>query len=49
MFHFAAPAAMPKIWQQGEGHDPRLAIWAEVGKGAYFSKHPMYGYAYKYG
>jgi hypothetical protein len=48
MFHFAPPAVMTKIWQQGEGHDPRLSNWAEVGKGAYFSKHPMYGYAYKY-
>jgi len=48
MFHFAPPAAMTKIWQQGEGHDPRLSNWAEVGKGAYFSTHPMYGYAYKY-
>ncbi len=49
MFHFAHPAVMTKIWQEGEGHDPRLSNWAEVGKGAYFSKHPMYGYAYKYG
>jgi hypothetical protein len=48
MFHFADPAVMTKIWQQGEGHDPRLSTWAEVGKGAYFSKHPMYGYAYKF-
>jgi serine/threonine protein kinase len=48
MFHFADPAVMTKIWQQGEGHDPRLSNWAEVGKGAYFSKHVMYGYAYKY-
>jgi hypothetical protein len=48
MFHFADPAVMTKIWQQGEGHDPRLSIWAEVGNGAYFSKHAMYGYAYKY-
>jgi hypothetical protein len=23
-------------------------VWAEVGKGAYFSEHVMYGYAYKY-
>ena len=48
MFHYAEPAVMTKIWQEGEGHDPRLSNWAEVGKGAYFSKHPMYGYAYKY-
>jgi serine/threonine protein kinase len=48
MFHFAPAAVMAKIWQQGEGHDPRLSQWAEVGKGAYFSKHVMYGYAYKY-
>jgi WD40 repeat protein len=48
MFHFADPAVMTKIWQQGEGHDPRLSIWAEVGNGAYFAKHAMYGYAYKY-
>jgi serine/threonine protein kinase/WD40 repeat protein len=48
MFHFAPPAVITKIWQEGEGHDPRLSNWAEVGKGAYFSKHPMYGYAYKY-
>jgi ribosomal protein L13E len=48
MFHFADPSVMTKIWQQGEGHDPRLSTWAEVGKGAYFSTHPMYGYAYKY-
>jgi uncharacterized protein YjbI with pentapeptide repeats len=48
MFHYAEPAVMTKIWQQGEGHDPRLSNWAQVGKGAYFSKHPMYGYAYKY-
>ncbi len=33
---------------QGAGFDPRLANWAEVGKGAYFSQHIMYGYAYKY-
>ena len=33
---------------QGAGFDPRLANWAEVGKGAYFSQHVMYGYAYKY-
>ena len=32
---------------QGAGFDPRLANWAEVGKGAYFSQHVMYGYAYK--
>ena len=33
---------------QGAGFDPRLSNWAEVGKGAYFSEHLMYGYAYKY-
>jgi hypothetical protein len=48
MFHFALPAVMTKIWQEGEGHDPRLSNWAEVGKGAYFSKHVMYGYAYNH-
>jgi serine/threonine protein kinase len=48
MFHFAEPAVMTKIWQQGEGHDPRLSNWAEVGKGAYFAKHVIYCYAYKY-
>jgi serine/threonine protein kinase len=48
MFHFAHPAVMTKIWQEGDGHDFRLSNWAEVGKGAYFSAHPMYGYAYKY-
>jgi serine/threonine protein kinase len=48
LFHFADPAVMTKIWQEGEGHDPRLSNWAEVGKGAYFSKHVMYGYAYNY-
>jgi serine/threonine protein kinase/GTPase SAR1 family protein len=47
-FHFASPFVMKKIWQEGEGHDPRLSNWAEVGKGSYFSKHPMYCYAYKY-
>jgi hypothetical protein len=36
------------IRSQGAGFDPRLANWAEVGKGAYFSQHVMYGYAYKY-
>jgi hypothetical protein len=46
MFHFAPAPVIPKIWQEGEGHDPRLSNWAEVGKGAYFSKHVMYGYAY---
>jgi serine/threonine protein kinase len=48
MFHFAKPEVMTKIWQEGDGHDPRLSNWAEVGKGAYFSKHVIYGYAYKY-
>jgi hypothetical protein len=33
---------------QGAGFDPRLSNWAEVGKGAYFSEHLMYGYAYKF-
>jgi serine/threonine protein kinase/ribosomal protein L13E len=48
LFHFASDFVIPKIWQEGEGHDPRLSVWAEVGKGAYFSEHVMYGYAYKY-
>jgi serine/threonine protein kinase len=48
VFHFASDSVVSKIWQEGEGHDPRLSNWAEVGKGAYFSKHVMYGYAYKY-
>jgi serine/threonine protein kinase len=48
LFHFASPFVMQKIWQEGQGHDPRLSVWAEVGKGAYFSEHVMYGYAYKY-
>ena len=48
MFHFADPAVMTKIWQQGEGHDPRLSQWADVGKGSYFSTHPIIGYAYKF-
>jgi serine/threonine protein kinase len=48
MFHFAPAPVIPKIWQEGEGHDPRLSNWAEVGKGAYFSKHVMYGYAYSH-
>jgi hypothetical protein len=48
MFHYApSPEVIAKIWEQGEGHDPRLSNWAEVGKGAYFSTHPIYGYAYK--
>ncbi len=42
IFHFAPPAVMTKIWQEGEGHDPQLSNWVEVGKGAYFSKHLMY-------
>jgi serine/threonine protein kinase len=48
LFHFPSDLVIPKIWQEGEGHDPRLSVWAEVGKGAYFSEHVMYGYAYKY-
>jgi serine/threonine protein kinase/ribosomal protein L13E len=48
LFHFPSDFVIPKIWQEGEGHDPRLSVWAEVGKGAYFSEHVMYGYAYKY-
>jgi serine/threonine protein kinase len=48
LFHFAPPAAVTKIWQEGEGHDPRLSNWAEIGKGAYFSEHVIYGYAYKF-
>jgi serine/threonine protein kinase len=48
LFHFASDFVIPKIWQEGEGHDPRLSVWAEVGKGAYFSEHVMYGYAYKH-
>lgn len=48
LFHFAPEAIIPKIWQEGEGHDPRLSVWAEVGKGSYFSEHLMYGYAYNF-
>jgi serine/threonine protein kinase len=48
LFHFPHPDATAKIWQQGDGHDPRMSLWAEVGKGAYFSEHVIYGYAYKY-
>jgi len=48
LFHYCREEIIPKIWQQGEGHDPRLSVWAEVGKGAYFSEHLIYGYAYKY-
>jgi len=48
LFHFAPELIVPKIWQEGEGHDPRLSVWAEVGKGAYFSEHLMYGYAYNF-
>jgi serine/threonine protein kinase len=48
LFHFAPDHVIPKIWQTGEGHDPRLSVWAEVGKGAYFSEHLMYGYAYAF-
>lgn len=48
LFHFPHPDAVAKIWQQGDGHDPRMSIWAEVGKGAYFSEHVIYGYAYNY-
>jgi hypothetical protein len=46
LFHFCSPFVIEKIWKEGEGHDPRLSNWAEVGKGAYFSEHAMYGYAY---
>lgn len=48
LFHFAHPDAISKIWQDGEGHDPRLSTRAEVGKGSYFSKHALYGYAHNY-
>lgn len=48
LFHFAPDHVIPKIWQTGEGHDPRLSVWAEVGKGAYFSEQIMYGYAYAF-
>jgi hypothetical protein len=48
LFHFPSDSAIQKIWQEGEGHDPRLSVWTEVGKGAYFFEHVMYGYAYKY-
>jgi hypothetical protein len=48
LFHFCPESIIPKIWQEGEGHDPRLSQWAEVGKGAYFSEHVIYGYAYKF-
>jgi serine/threonine protein kinase len=48
LFHFAPDFVIPKIWQEGEGHDPRLSNWAEVGKGSYFSEHLMYGYAYNF-
>lgn len=48
LFHFASDIVIPKIWKEGEGHDPRLSIWAEVGKGAYFAEHVMYPYAYNY-
>jgi serine/threonine protein kinase len=48
MFHFTPDNLIPKIWQEGEGHESRLSVWAEVGQGAYFSKHVMYGYAYKH-
>jgi hypothetical protein len=47
LFHSPHPSAMTKIWQEGEGHDPRLSQWAEVGKAAYFSEHIIYGCAYK--
>ncbi len=48
LFHFCPDIVIPKIWQEGEGHDTRLSQWAEVGKGAYFSEHVIYGYAYKF-
>jgi hypothetical protein len=32
VFHFASDFVIPKIWQEGERHDPRLSLWAEVGK-----------------
>ena len=48
LFHFCPEIVIPKIWQEGEGHDTRLSQWAEVGKGAYFSDHVIYGYAYKF-
>lgn len=48
LFHFCPEIVIPKIWQEGEGHDTRLSQWAEVGKGAYFSEHVIYGYAYKF-
>jgi len=48
LFHVCPEKIIDKIWQDGEGHDPRLSVWAEVGKGAYFSEHLMYGYAYTY-
>jgi serine/threonine protein kinase len=48
LFHFCPESIIPKIWQEGDGHDPRLSQWAEVGKGAYFSEHVIYGYAYRF-
>jgi serine/threonine protein kinase len=48
LFHFCPDDVIPMIWEQGDGHDPRMSRWAEVGQGAYFAEHPMYGYAYKY-
>ena len=26
LFHFASDFVIPKIWQEGEGHDPRLSV-----------------------
>jgi hypothetical protein len=37
-----------KAWKEGDANDPRLSNLAEVGKGEYFFKHAMYGYAYKF-
>jgi serine/threonine protein kinase len=49
VFHLASDFVIPKIWEAGEGVETRLAQWSEVGKGAYFSEHLIYNYAYKYG
>ena len=48
LFHFCPDNVIDLIWQEAEGHDPRLSQWAAVGKGAYFSEHAIYGYAYKF-
>lgn len=48
LFHYCPDSVVEKIWREGEGHDSRLSQWAEVGKGAYFSEHAIYGYAYKF-